>query len=135
MAKRLLAFAEREDVPAYVALAATESALNRAGIVQPTRVEVGVTAPWEEVMGAVTGIAQISRAESRAARGLPADPPALSPPEPGDIVDAEVVEDSPSQPSASRTGGDRADVPAQPGTGLQTLDDALEDLRRSQRRR
>lgn len=131
---RLLGFAESDKVPAYVSLDAVKDALNRIGVVTPQTVNLSVTAPWEEVMGAVTGIAQISRAESRAARGMP-PPAAIAPPGDGDIVYAEVVPDPPSGPSASRTGGDRADVPAQPGTGLQTLDDALEDLRRMQRRR
>ena len=132
MAARLLAFAEREDVPAYVALDATKNALDRAGLAAPTQVNVGVTAPWEEV---VTGIATWSRAESRAARGLdPATVPALSSPGDRDIVDAEVVEDRPSGPPNARTGDDRGDVPGTPGTGLQTLEDALADLRKQQRR-
>lgn len=134
MAMKLLNIAESENVPAYVALAAVDSALDRAGVVQPKQVQVDLDAPWAEIMGSITGIAQISQAESRAARGLP-PPAAIAPAGGGDIVDAEVVPDPPSGPPNARTGGDRGDVPAQPGTGLQTMDDALEDLRRVQRRR
>lgn len=136
MAQRLLGIAESDNVPAYVALAAVDSALDRAGLKPTQQVSVGVTAPWEEV---ITGIAQITQAESRARRGVtePATLPqaALSSPGDGDIVDAEVVEDSPNGPPNARTGGYRGDVPAQPGSGLQTMEDALDDLRRQQRRR
>jgi hypothetical protein len=137
MAARLLAFAEREDVPAYVALQATESALNRAGLAAPTQVNVGLTAPWEEV---ITGIAHITQAESRARRGLPAEPPlpALSSPgdgDRGDIVDAEVVEEPPSGPPYAQSRPAWGQEPPEPGTGLQTLDDALDGLRQMQKRR
>ena len=132
MAKRLLAFAEREDVPAYVALAATESALDRAGIVQPTKVEVGIEAPWEQIMGGIVGIAQITQAESRARRGLAPEPPAaLSAPGDGDVVDAEVVDEPPSRPVPPQT-PQPPTVP--PGSQLQTLDEAISDLADLRRR-
>lgn len=135
MARNLLGLAE-EARSEHVQYLATTAALDRAGVVQPTNVNVNVgQAPYEQVF---EGIAPITRAESRAARGLP-PPPALSTGDRGDdIVDAEVVDDSPSGPNAARSPDDRGDVPGAPlapGTSLQTVDDAIADLRRNQRAR
>lgn len=141
-ADRLMHFVESDRVPAYVSLAATQDVLDRGGLAAPKQVELDVNAPWAEILGSITGIAHISQAESRARRGLdPLPHAALS--SPGNIVDAEVVADpspdspadSPSGPDARRTGDDRADVPPAPGTGLQTMEQALEDLRWAQKRR
>lgn len=139
MAARLLQFAEAENVPAYVALAATESALDRAGVSAKTAVDVSVEVkPYEEVMQGMVGVAHISRAESRANRGLPA----LDRADPNGIVDAEVVdvgEMGPDSSPAGRTPGDRSDDPRDrpafaedpptPGTGLMTVEDATAELR------
>jgi len=154
MAARLLGFAEGENVPAYVALAAVESALDRAGLKPPTQVDVGIKAPWEEVMGDITGIAQITRAESDARHGIASEPAALAGPndaEPMEVVDAEVVGDPaphPGYPRTGRTPDDRRDGPPRrpafatddvgrpPGKGLMTMEDAVEGQRafiRSQR--
>jgi hypothetical protein len=122
MAARLLKLAESDDVPAYVALAATDSALDRAGLAAPKQVEVGLSEPWQEVLGAVTGIARITREESRQLRGI-------EPPEPLEVVDAEVVEDGPSGPAnAQNRPAWGQEPPNRPGTGLQTMEDALDDL-------
>lgn len=65
MAIRLLGMAESDNVPAYVALQAVNSALDRAGVVEPNQVEVTVK-PYEELMGDLTGG---SRADYRRAIG------------------------------------------------------------------
>lgn len=95
LTKRLLGFASGDvDAPAYVSLQAVQDALNRAGLQAVSQVEVGIK-PYDEVLQDITGIAQISRAESRALRGLPADdPPALA-----DAIDAEAVEIPDQDPS------------------------------------
>lgn len=141
MARNLLGLAE-EAKSEHVQYLATTAALDRAGVVEPKQVNVDLNAPWQEVFEAVGGIAHISQAESRARRGLAEPPmPALGPPDSGAVIDAEVVDtpdspaDRPSGPNASRTGDDRADVPPAPGTGLQTMEQALEDLRWAQTRR
>ena len=93
LVQRLLAFALDGDTTDNVALQAIIAALDRAGLSVKQAIEIGVDpAPWEEVMANITGIAVISRDESRAARGLPAAPelPALDPPP--EVVDAEVVD-------------------------------------------
>ena len=113
MAARLLGFAESENVPAYVALAAVESALDRAGLSAKTAVDVSVELkPWEQLMEGLTvdGLAPITRAESRERRGLPA----LDAPDPDVPIDAEVVdmgETHPGSPPPSRTPADRPDDP------------------------
>ena len=92
MAQRLLGIAESEDVPAYVALAAVNSALDRAGITANNQVEVELTArPFERVF---EGIQRAGRESASAATQ-----PALDTAQP-DIVDAEVV-DSPRAPRLS----------------------------------
>jgi hypothetical protein len=133
MARNLLGLAE-EAKSEHVQYLATTAALDRAGVVEPKQVNVDLNAPWAEVFQAVSGIAQISQAESRAARGLPAEPPtaALSAPEPGDYLDAEVVPDAPVEP---RTATDRGDVPARPVPALQPQEQAMEELRWMQKRR
>ena len=146
MAARLLGFAENENVPAYVALAAVQDALDRAGMKAPTQVEVGVTQPYEQLMGDLAGIATITRAESLARRGLAPEPAALAAPtDPDAPIDAEVVDDPaadmgdphPDSPSAGpgprHTPDSPADRPAfasddvgpRPGNALTTMEDAV----------
>jgi hypothetical protein len=143
MAARLLGFAESENVPAYVALAAVESALDRAGLSAKTAVDVSVEVkPYEELMQglAIDGLAQITRAESRERRGLPA----LDAPDPEAPIDAEVVDmgethpardgepmsgprrpdDSPRRP-AFATG----DVVGPPRNALMTQEQAVAELK------
>ncbi len=97
--QRLLGFAFDADVRDVIALAAVNGILDRGGLTAKQALEIGVDpAPWEEVLSNLAGIAQITREESRAARGLPAapEPPALDPPP--EVVDAEVV-DGPDAPA------------------------------------
>lgn len=121
MARELLGIAVSADSEA-VRLAAVRDALDRAGMNPKTAVEVSV-APYEQVLGDLAGVAHVSRAESRARRGIPEpEPPEL--PEPAalpasdenTILDAEVVPDWASAP------------PLQPNhPGLQTLEQAAQD--------
>lgn len=167
MAARLLGMAESDKVPAYVALQAVESALDRAGVSAKTAVDVEVKLkPYEEVMQdlAVGGIAQISRADSRAQRGLPAADPSA----PVDVevveqqprgrvgnpaagyarvpLDVEVVEgpetpperDGEPMPGPDRGNGrvpDFAVPPERPGKGLMTQEQAVAELRTARVRR
>lgn len=71
----------------------------------------------------------MSRAESRAARGVPDDTPpqrALAAPDEPEIVGAEIVEVPNSDANDLRAAGQRRgpSEPAQPGTGLMTLEEA-----------
>ncbi len=141
MAKELLGIAESAESEA-VKLAAVKHVLAIGGINEKTAVDVSLELkPHEELLHdiAASGIAQISRAESRAARGLPA----LDRADPTGIVDAEVVdvgEMGPDSPAASRYPADRSDDPrgrpafaeddpTAPGTGLMTVEDAVAELR------
>ena len=54
MAERLLGIAESENIPAYVALQAVNSVLDRVGVVEPKQVDVTVR-PFEQLMGDITG--------------------------------------------------------------------------------
>lgn len=149
MAARLLGFAENENVPAYVALQAVESALDRAGLSAKTALEVTVgREPWEEVMGDVM---QITRAQHEAMkRGEPLPAPTALPPADLAIVDAEIVEDhTPRTPSSTAGHADAADrgddptarpawatdAPTPPGRGLMTLEEANAELREEERQR
>ena len=122
MAKELLGIATSGDVSDAVKLAAIRDALDRSLGRAPATVDVSVSAPkpWEEM---VSGMATVSRAESRAARGLPDDTPraiTVAPPpweesaghgpapEPDGPLDVEVVE--------------------APGMGLMTMEEANEVL-------
>ncbi len=131
MVSRVLGIADSADVPPAVALAAARDMLDRAGHRPPDKVdlEVGVK-PYENLLGKVAGFSTMTRAESRARRGI-SDPPALDSGagdhEPTEIVDAEVVEDheptqtSPGEPTGIRT-DDGGGNP--PGKGLMTLEEA-----------
>ncbi|WP_147376508.1 hypothetical protein [Mycobacteroides abscessus] len=127
MAARLLGFAENQGVPAYVALQATQDALDRAGVSAKHAVGVELSMkPHEQLFDSIA--IGMTRAESRERRGLPA-------PDPEEVVDAEVVEDNPDSASAGRTPGDRADDPnhrpafasddvGPPGNALMTMEEA-----------
>jgi len=85
MAMKLLAIAESEKVPAYVALQAINSALDRAGVIPAQQVDVTVGLKYEQVLeGAIVETG--SRADFRKSVGRPdPDPvPAL----PGPPVEA-----------------------------------------------
>ncbi|MGY4648390.1 hypothetical protein [Mycobacterium sp. URHB0021] len=93
MVLRVLGIADSEDVPPAVALAAARDMLDRAGHRPADKVEVGVEVkPYERILGQVTGMATMTREESRALR---AGQPALSSGqfEPDDVIEAEVVEE------------------------------------------
>ncbi|MGE3659304.1 MAG: hypothetical protein AB7G47_21305 [Mycolicibacterium sp.] len=121
-------------------LAAIRDALDRAGVSGKTAIEVEVTAkPWQDL---VDGVTTMTRAESRARRGVPDDTPRWTPPKPipatddGEIVDAEVV-DAPSDGVDEMRATSRGNPPAeppQPGNGLMTLAEANAELREAQRR-
>jgi hypothetical protein len=138
---RLLGFAENENVPAYVALAAVQDALDRAGLKAPTQVEVDVKQPYEELLEgvAVVGVARITRAESREHRGLPA---LAGPTDPDAPIDAEVVEDPArdmgdahpdidGEPPKGERRGFRPDPASAtgPSRGLVTMEEAVEGQR------
>lgn len=131
-----------------VRLSATNSALDRAGVSAKTAVAVEVdNAPWKELMGGdIVGVAQITRAESRERRGLPA----LDAPDPAAPIDAEVVEVPETAPGGSahgRTPDDRSDDlpmrPAfatdydgpRPGNALMTQEQAMAEIREARLRR
>ena len=139
MAKELLGMATGAESEA-VKLNAIRDALDRSGLGAKTEVSVEIK-PWEQLMGDLTGVATISRAEHRAQRGRPfLDQPALA-----EAIDAEVVERvdetgpaAPPEPPAGemRYPGDGddgdGDMPRGSG-GLMTLEDAAEAERRARR--
>ena len=114
MARQLLKMATDEKVSDAVKLAAIRDALDRGGVSTKTSVEFSAKAPepWEEMVGDITGLTTMSRAESRAARDI-FEPPALEPrpgePEP---LDAEVVYERPTGPPPWAEGAS-----AEPGQG------------------
>jgi hypothetical protein len=133
MAKQLLSIADGAESEA-VKLAAVKDALDRAGLKPPTQVEVGVgPKPWEIL---VASMEPMSRAESRARRGVSDAPPPLPPQraltasDGSEIVDAEVVDpprsDANDLPATGRGSGPaRPPQPTTPpGTGLMTLEEA-----------
>ncbi|CAN5672363.1 hypothetical protein BH09ACT7_BH09ACT7_37520 [soil metagenome] len=112
LAKELLRMAISDDVNDAVKLGAIKSALDRAGINERTSVEVDARltiSPFEEIL---SGIAPMSREESRARRGLPSgalahasasnDLDALAAidltrmNQDANVIDAEVVSESPT---------------------------------------
>jgi hypothetical protein len=98
MARELLGIATGAESEA-VKLAAVKDALDRAGLGAKAALELSVAEakPWEHIMGDVAGVANISRAESRARRGLPDEPARAEPAY--EIVDAELVDDGEMPPS------------------------------------
>lgn len=134
MAKALLGIAEDADAPANVKLAAIRDALDRAGLSAKTAVsvEVGPTPVWEQVLTEM--IEGGSRAESRAARGVPDSglPDWLA--DELNVVDAEIVdegedEDEPALPLVPREHTAPAPEPEARPSGLMSYEDALEQLR------
>lgn len=136
MAKNLLGMATEAESEA-VKLAATNSALDRAGISAKQAIEIGVDPkPWEELLANLSGVEHITREESRARRGLPPDPPdSPRPLRPYEVVDAEVVD--PADPPCNAADGRMAPTPPDyppepshtptppPGRGLVPLEDAV----------
>lgn len=151
MARQLLNMASDEGVSDTVKLAAIRDALDRAGISAKQALELSATQPakpYEEMLQDLAGIATISRAESRARRGLASDPPALAAPDDElEVVDAELVDPDEPPPSSApaRPPADRDDGPPppphtpydspsdRPGTGLMTLEEAAEEQARAPR--
>ncbi|OBF98574.1 hypothetical protein A5790_02930 [Mycobacterium sp. 852002-51152_SCH6134967] len=134
MARELLGMATGAESEA-VKLNAIRDALDRAGLGAKTEVSVELK-PYEQLLGDISGVASISRAEHRALQGRPIiDAPALA-----DPLDVEVVEPAdetgPARapeppesemryPSEGNDGGD--DMPRD--TGLMTLEEAAETVR------
>ncbi|MDO3398678.1 hypothetical protein QWI29_01415 [Mycolicibacterium neoaurum] len=135
VARELLGLATGAESEA-VKLNAIRDVLDRAGLGAKTQVSLEVK-PWEQLLGDITGVAAISRAEHRAQQGRPVlDTPALAAP-----IDAEVVETAdetdPARPagrpeSAMRNPGEGddggGDMPRGSG-GLMTLEEAAEASR------
>ncbi|EHB55708.1 hypothetical protein MycrhDRAFT_2902 [Mycolicibacterium rhodesiae JS60] len=135
LVQRLLGMALDGDTPDHVALAAIRDALDRAGLGAKQAVEVEVTkAPYEELL---SDVLHVTRAQHEAMkRGEPMPPAPASPralPPADDIVDAEVVEDTPERV------GERADGPnvpdwaeppptAPPSRELVTLEQAASEV-------
>ena len=141
MAKNLLKMAVDDDVADGVRLAATNSALDRAGLSAKTavEVEVGPTKGFEQILSAV--MQGGTRAESRSRRGDSAEG---TDDDPGNadwiaeelaVVDAEVVEEGASSAGSAAPLAPRYDhaEPPQPAgaTGFMDLADALEQLHRT----
>lgn len=133
LVQRLLKFALDGDVADNVALAAIRDALDRAGMGAKTEVAVEVKAPWEEVLGDVAHVTKAQHEAMKRGEPLPPTPPPALPAPDVDIVDAEVVEDTPERV------GERADRPnvpdwaepapaAPPSLELVTLEDAAAEV-------
>ena len=134
MARELLGMATGAESEA-VKLNAIRDALDRAGLGAKTEVSVELK-PYERLLGDLSGVASISRAEHRAMHGRPfVEPAALAPP-----IDAEVIEpaddDGPARPAeppasemrdARESDDDGDDMPR--GSGLMTLEDAADTAR------
>ncbi|MGW5522713.1 hypothetical protein [Gordonia sp. NPDC003950] len=140
MAKNLLKMAVDDDVADGVRLAATNSALDRAGLSAKTavEVEVGPSKGFEQILNAM--ITGGSRAESRSRRGEPADPNTADSPDDdwteSEVMDAQVVEDYEVLPPPPRPRPDEPPRPAaarsaEPTSGLMDLEDALDQLHRT----
>jgi hypothetical protein len=152
MAKELLGIATGAESES-VKLAAIRDALDRAGVSAKQAVELSATAsepkPYEDLLMGITGIATISRVESRSQRGLPApETPALpaAPSEAPEVVDAEVLPETATAPAHSPTDGlkpsegrrvttDQPQTPGGPPTGLVTMEEAVTETRVRQVRR
>lgn len=106
LVQRLLGMALDGDVADNVALAAIRDALDRAGMSPALAVELSAKAPqpWQQVL---QGVARVSQADSRRARGLPVEDenptPAITAADETTIVDAEVVDENPGTPSTYPT--------------------------------
>ncbi|ROZ43851.1 hypothetical protein EEB13_22435 [Rhodococcus sp. WS3] len=132
MAKELLGIATADDAPAAVKLAAIKDALDRAGLSAKTAVsvEVGPSKPFEELLTEM--MEGGSRAESRAARGVPDELSA----DWRDILDAELVDDDyledavhmPSRAVRERP-APASELQNPTSGGLMPMEDALNQLR------
>lgn len=152
MAKELLGIATGAESES-VKLAAIRDALDRAGVSAKQAVELSATAsepkPYEDLLMGITGIAKLTRVESRSQRGLPApEAPALAaaPSEAPEVVDAEVLPETATAPAHSPTDGlnppethrvptDQPQTPGGPPTGLVTMEEAVTETRVRQVRR
>ena len=138
MAKQLLRMATDENVSDAVKLAAIRDALDRAGLSPKAVAEVEVTLkPYEEMLAGVAEMTTMTRAESRAARGLPDDAPlpgprALEAAPARQIIDAEVVQDD-AERRPPWAGGASAGPGG--GNGYMTYEQAQEEIARSIRER
>jgi hypothetical protein len=132
MAKELLGMATGAESEA-VKLNAIRDALDRAGLGAKTEVSVEVK-PWEQLLGDISGVASISRAEHRAQQGRPfIEPAALA-----SAIDAELFERAAESDLARRSeprgeemrvpgASDLGDGDMPPANGgLMTLEDAAE---------
>lgn len=109
LVQRLLGMALDGDTPDHVALAAIRDALDRAGLGAKQAVEVEVTkAPYEELLSDVLHVTRAQHEAMKRGEPLPPTPPPALPAPADDIVDAEVVEDTPERV------GERADRPKVP---------------------
>ncbi|MBE5451639.1 hypothetical protein [Mycobacteroides abscessus] len=134
MARELLGMATGAESEA-VKLNAIRDALDRAGLGARTEVSVELK-PYERLLGDLSGVASITRAEHRAQQGRPfVSAPALAAP-----IDVEVVETPdvtgpaapPERPESEmrypgEADDDGDDMPR--GTGLMTLEEAAETIR------
>ena len=114
LVQRLLGMALDGDTPDHVALQAIRDALDRAGLGAKQSVELSAKqpGPWEEMMA---DFARVSRERhARLERGEPEPAaPAPEPPQALEVVDAEVVEDTPeTQPERDGERANGADHPA-----------------------
>lgn len=127
MARELLGIATSAEVSDAVKLAAIRDALDRAGLKPPSQAEITVAAsgpkPWEQM---VNGMAPVSRAESRARRGMVDEtPPALTAsPAPPHLPE-------PPIPTGEPDGPLDVEVVEAPADSLMTIEEANEQLARA----
>ncbi|MCV7185428.1 hypothetical protein [Mycolicibacterium murale] len=106
MAKGLLTIAQSAESES-VRLAAIKEVLNLGGITAKTSVEVDASVSLKPFQEILAGIAPVTREESRAARGVPGSPAdrhalaELDAMRHRDIIDAEVVSESPARPATT----------------------------------
>jgi hypothetical protein len=151
MAKELLGIAEGAESES-VKLAAIRDALDRAGVSAKQAVELSAATsepkPYEELLSGITGIAKLTRVESRAQRGLPApETPALAAAsEAPEVIDAELLPETATGTAHSPTDGlkpvegrrvpsDHPQTPADPPPGLVSFEEAVTETRVRQVRR
>lgn len=134
MAKQLLGIAESAESET-VKLAAVKHVLAVAGISEKHALELSAAQPlqpWEEMIA--DGMSFMTRAESRAARGLPDDPPALEPVSQRDaeVIEAEIVPDPhrrrPPWADDASAGSDLGNGPDGPRRGYMTREEAMDEI-------
>lgn len=131
MAANLLKIAVDDDAPDSVKLAATNSALDRAGLTSKSAVEVSVDPkPFEQLLSGMATLTGGTRAASRAERGVADDEDPNRDWLEGEIVDAQTtdveVEDPAPRP---RPREEPATSEPSPDTGLMDMETALAQLR------